>query len=43
MKQSDIATDGQSVSLGVETYLGTMLKHYLQLGSFDLVHVRRPL
>jgi hypothetical protein len=41
--QSHIATNGQSVRLGVEPHLGLMTRYLLLLDSYDLVYVGRPL
>jgi hypothetical protein len=41
--QSHIATDGQSVSLGVEPHLGLMTRYLLLFDSYGLVFVERPL
>jgi hypothetical protein len=41
--QSHIATDGQSVSLGVEPHLGLMTRYLLLFDSYGLVFVGRPL
>jgi hypothetical protein len=41
--QSHIATDGQSVSLGVEPHLGLMTRYLLLFDSYGLVSVGRPL
>jgi hypothetical protein len=39
---SHIATDGQSVSLGVEPHLGLMTRYLLQFDSYGLLFVGRP-
>jgi hypothetical protein len=41
--QSHIATDGQSVSLGVEFHLRLMTRYLLLFDSYGLVYVGRPL
>jgi hypothetical protein len=41
--QSNIATDGQSVSPGVEPYLGLMTRYLLLFDSYGLVVMGRPL
>jgi hypothetical protein len=41
--QSHIATDGQSVSLGIKPHLGPMTRYLFPSGSYVLVSVGRPL
>jgi hypothetical protein len=41
--QSRIATDGKSVSLGVEPHLGLMTRYLELFDSYGLVFVGRPL
>jgi hypothetical protein len=43
VSQSHIATDGQSVSLGVEPHLRLMTRYLLLFDSYDLVFVGHPL
>jgi hypothetical protein len=41
--QNHIATDSQSVSLGVEPHLGLMTRYLLRFDSYGLVFVGRSL